>query len=104
MLVPTSEKTPQPWSYTFEKPADNWFKPGADLSGWKEGPSIFGHKVHRNFAIHVNTEWTRANLWLVRKFELTADKLKRPVLRIAYDDNATVYINGVRPTRFEEGQ
>jgi len=80
MLVPTSKETPQEWSYTTEKPADGWEKPGVDLSGWKKGKGLFGHKVLNNGRIKVNTEWTSLDLWIVRTFELPDEKLKRPVL------------------------
>jgi len=103
VLVPTSEVDPQEWSYTLERPANNWFQPGADLAGWKKGPALFGHKVHRNGSITVNTEWRSPDLWVVRTFELPAKELKRPVLRIAYDDNATVYINGVKAFALKKG-
>src|SRR5262249_25225610 len=42
VLVPTSEREPQAWRYTTEKPGDGWFKPEFDDSTWKEGPGGFG--------------------------------------------------------------
>ncbi|MBC8869346.1 MAG: glycoside hydrolase family 2 [Planctomycetes bacterium] len=104
MLVPTSRETAQAWRYTEEKPADGWNQPGADLSGWEEGPGVFGHKFHRNGSIQIRTEWTSPDLWVVRTFELEApQKLKRPVLRIAYDDSATVFINGLNAFELQNG-
>ena len=103
LLVPTSRETPQEWSYTETEPAEGWSKPGADLSGWKKGPGVFGHKFHRNGSIKIGTEWKSLNLWVVRTVELPEKPLKRPILRIAYDDNATVYINGIEALTVKRG-
>jgi hypothetical protein len=102
MLVPTSAKTPQEWSYTFEKPADDWFKPGADLSSWKKGTGMFGFKQGK-WGMALSTEWHSPDIWMVRTFEMPADKLKRPVLRATYARNATVYINGVKALDLKRG-
>jgi hypothetical protein len=40
---------------------------------------------------------------MVRTFELSNQPLKRPVVRIAYDDNAKVYLNGVEAFRLKVG-
>jgi hypothetical protein len=103
MLVPTCGETPQEWFYTEEKPAEGWNKPGADLSGWKRGKGVFGHKYHRNGSIEIGTEWRSLNLWVVRTFDLPERALKRPVVRIAYDDNAVVYINGLEAVKLKRG-
>lgn len=103
VLVPTSQQTPQEWWYTEHQPADGWNRPGADLSGWKKGKGVFGHKYHRNGSIKIGTPWRSLNLWVVRTFELPKESLKRPVLRVAYDDNATVYVNGVEALRLKRG-
>jgi hypothetical protein len=103
MLLPTSQETAQQWSYTEVEPAAGWEKPGADLSGWKRGSGVFGHKALQNGSIKIGTEWTSLNLWVVRTFELPAEKLHRPVLRVAFDDNATVYINGVKALSLKNG-
>jgi hypothetical protein len=103
LLIPTSEKEPQEWSYTFDKPADDWFKPDADLSTWKKGPATFGFKEGQGGGIKMNTEWHSPDIWIVRKVVLPSDKLKRPVFRAAYAKNATVYINGVKALDLKRG-
>ena len=102
MIVPTSEKEPQEWSYTFEKPADDWFKPGAELSSWQKGTGVFGFKSGP-FGMAMSTEWHTPEIWIVRKVELPTEKLKRPILRAAYARNATVYINGVKALDLKRG-
>ncbi len=103
VLIPTSQQAPQQWRYTEQQPADGWNQPGADLTGWKKGKGVFGHKYHRNGSIKIGTEWRSLNLWVVRTFDLPTEPLKRPVLRVAYDDNTTVYINGVEALRLKRG-
>ena len=102
MLLPTSRGMAQEWFYTTDKPSEDWMLPEIDFTMWKKGKGVFGHKVHRNPAIEIGTEWKKRDLWVARKFELN-EKLKRPVLRIAYDDNATVYINGVKAFVLKSG-
>jgi hypothetical protein len=103
MLVPTSRETPQEWWFTERQPAEGWNRPGAESNGWEKGKGVFGHKFHRNGSINIRTEWRSLNLWLVRTFELPKTPLERPILRIAYDDNATIYINGVKALSVKRG-
>ena len=103
MLVPTSEKEPQEYYYTMTKPSDDWFKPNADRSSWSKGPGVIGNKVHRNPTINIGTEWKSSDLWVARNFDLSEFPLKRPVIRVAYDENATIYINGVKALSLKKG-
>jgi len=43
------------WQYTFEKPADNWFKIGYDNSAWKKG--LAGSGSQGTPGAVVRTEW-----------------------------------------------
>ncbi len=86
------------WRYTLEKPADGWNKSGADVSSWKEGVAPFSRDDH--FAgRRTGVKWTSKAIWLVRTFEFTkeqlADKSKTVMLKMAYDEDPAVYINGV---------
>jgi hypothetical protein len=86
-----------------QQPADDWYLPPADRASWKRGASAFGFEVQRNTSIEIGTQWRSPNLWMVRAFDLPGCPLKRPVLRIAYDDDATVYVNGVKAFTFQSG-
>ena len=103
LIVPTSKEHPQEWSYTTEEPSKGWDQPGADVSGWKKGMGVIGHKVHRNGSITIGTEWTTRDLWLVKTFDVADARLKRPILRVAYDDNAVIYINGIKALELKKG-
>jgi len=52
---------------------------------------------------HIMTEWADKVVWMVRKLDLPAEKLKRPVLRATYSSRATVYINGVKALELKRG-
>jgi len=44
----------------------------------------------------VRTKWKTKDIWLRRTFELGSAKLTDPVLVMHHDEDAEVYINGVR--------
>ena len=94
VLVPTAEKAPVPWRYTLEKPAGDWFKPDFNDAAWKPGAAPFGTE-EPPFARKPNTVWTSADLWLRREFEMPAGRFTDLALLLHYDEDATVYINGV---------
>jgi hypothetical protein len=92
-VVPTAQKRPITWRYTLEKPAETWFQPGFDDSAWKQGPAGFG--TDGTPGAVVRTKWNTQDIWLRREFSLTEKRLAAPCLRVHYDEDATVYINGV---------
>ena len=81
------------WQYTFEKPADNWFKPGCDSSAWKKGLAGFGSQGTPGAV--VRTEWRTPDIWLRREFTLPEGKWSNLALRMHHDEDAEVYINGI---------
>ncbi len=93
-VVPTSEKKAQPWRYTFTEPGAGWFKPGFDDSGWKTGPGGFGTKTTPGAV--VGTVWNTADIWLRREVTIPEGDYTRLGLRIHHDEDAQVYINGVK--------
>jgi hypothetical protein len=92
-VVPTSERKGIAWSYTFDKPAGEWFQPNFNDSAWKAGPGGFGTKGTPG-AI-VRTEWRGSDIWLRRDFTLPAGELGDLVLFVHHDEDAEIYINGV---------
>ncbi len=96
------EDAPQ-WRYTTDEPADGWQQPGFDDAGWKTGRAGFGARGTPG-AI-VGTDWRSSDIWLRRTVTLTADQLKalragKPHLAIHHDEDAQVYLNGVRAASF----
>jgi hypothetical protein len=94
VLVPTAERSPVPWRYTLEKPAGDWFQPDFNDAAWKRGEAPFGTE-EPPFARKPNTVWTSADLWLRREFEMPPGRFTDLTLLLHYDEDATVYINGV---------
>jgi len=94
VLIPTAEKAPVPWRYTLEKPADGWFKPDFNDAAWKQGAAPFGTN-EPEFARKPNTDWRSAELWARRDFEMPPGRFTDLALLLHYDEDATVYINGV---------
>ena len=82
------------WRYTTEKPGGDWFKPGYDVSGWKEGQGAFG--TQGTPGMNIRTVWSTSDIWLVRTFGVSEAQAKIPaLLRMIHDEDTTVYINGV---------
>lgn len=100
-VVTTSENTPQTWRYTFSQPLSDWIQPSFVAAGWNTGNGPFGG----NTAV----KWTTPDIWLRRTFilpELSEEALTKLFLRISFDEDAEVYINGMfaaKVTRFSVG-
>jgi hypothetical protein len=93
-LVPTSEKSPQTYLYTFEKPADGWEKADANVSNWKSGNGTIGSRGTPNTKI--GTEWTTPEIWVRRTVKLDKKPAGEVFIRIRHDEDAEIYINGVK--------
>ena len=96
--VHTSQKQPINWRYTFNEPADDWYKPEFDDTNWKQGKGMFGTKETPN--VSVGTEWNTSDIWLRREFKLEgvpSDLL----LSVFYDEDAEVYMNGILAATFK---
>jgi hypothetical protein len=96
-VLPTSQEKPQAWRYTTAKPGDGWEKADFDDSQWKEGPGGFGTRDTPGTV--VRTEWNTPDIWVRRSFELKEAPTGEVMLRIHHDEDADVYINGVRAAR-----
>ncbi|KPJ76335.1 MAG: hypothetical protein AMS14_02195, partial [Planctomycetes bacterium DG_20] len=93
-VVPTSEQQAQPWRYTFTDPGAGWFNRDFDDSGWKTGPGGFGTKDTPGAV--VGTVWNTPDIWLRREVTIPEGEFPRLALRIHHDEDAQVYINGVK--------
>ncbi len=92
-IVPTSRDSPVSWKYAFTKPAEGWERPGFDDSGWKSGAGGFGTRITPNAV--VRTEWSGADAWVRRSFELPEVDPKSLVLLLFHDEDAEVFLNGI---------
>jgi Glycosyl hydrolases family 2, sugar binding domain/Glycosyl hydrolases family 2/Glycosyl hydrolases family 2, TIM barrel domain len=96
-IVPTSEEAGLTWRYTTEKPADGWDDPDFKDKAWKEGVGVFGTEGTPGAA--VRTKWDTPEVWLRRTFELPEVPEGTLVLNVLHDEDAEIYINGVRAAK-----
>ena len=92
VIVPTSQAKGQVWSYTFDKPAADWYKPDFDDAKWKKGEGAFGANIR---GVPIRTQWKTDDVWLRREATLPADAFPKPYLTMFHDEDAEVYFNGV---------
>jgi hypothetical protein len=90
-VIPTSQQEVQTWRYTTDKPADDWFDPKFDDSGWKSGPGGFG--TEGTPGTSVRTRWATPDIWIRRTVKLDSVPAT-PALLIHHDEDAETYING----------
>ncbi len=83
------------WRYSTQAPPDDWMQPGFDASAWTEGPGGFGTSGTPGAV--VRTVWNTPNIWLRREFVMPEGKWSDLQFRMHHDDDAEVYVDGVRP-------
>ena len=92
-VVAAADTKPAIWSYTTNKPANNWYAVEFDATNWQTGLSGFGRT--RNPTAVVNTVWTADDIWLRREVKLDGSAWDELLGWMNHDDDAEVYINGV---------
>jgi hypothetical protein len=93
-ILETSRDTPADWRYTTTAPADAWVTPAFEDTSCMIGPGGFGTRNTPGSAVRTN--WTTADIWLRRTFELPAGfAAVNPHLVLHHDEDAEIYINGV---------
>ena len=94
VIVPTSQKQPHDWSYTFDKPSDeNWTQRNFDATGWKTGPAAFG--VGGTPGVVNRTEWSTPDLWVRREVTLPSQLAGNLQFYVVHDEDVEIYVNGV---------
>ncbi|TWU41140.1 glutaminase family protein [Novipirellula artificiosorum] len=93
-LLGTSKGDEVIWSYTTEHPPGDWFATDFASESWKSGQGGFGTEGTPNASI--GTRWDGSDIWVRRSFELGSAVPDRVGLRIFYDEDSEVYINGTQ--------
>src|SRR5436190_3818614 len=75
--------------YTETKPGTDWLNADYDDSKWQTGQGIFGTKDAGS-----KTIWTSREIWIRRVFDLQSVNINELLLKIKYDDNVEIYLNG----------
>ena len=92
IILHNAESEAQEWKYTTDKPADNWFEADFDDSSWKKGKAGFG--TQGTPASIIGTEWNTNDIWIRKEFNL--DTVPENLsLRLAHDEDAEIYVNGI---------
>jgi len=97
-IVPTAELEAATWRFTTQRPATDWFEVDFDDSTWATGQAGFGTRGTPGGV--VRTEWKSPGIWLRRDFDLPAGNHDELRLRIHHDEDAEVFVNGVRIASF----
>jgi hypothetical protein len=92
-IVATSEKTPQTWQYTLQKPAGNWASREFDSSSWPSGPGSFGTAGTPGANVH--TTWRTSDIWLRREVTLPQGAFSNLQFYVDHDEDVEIYVNGV---------
>ena len=92
-LIATSQATPQPWKYTFARPAAGWEGVAINETSWLDGQGVFG--TPGTPGAHVGTVWNTPDIWARRTFTLPDKIADSIVLLTLHDEDAEYYINGV---------
>jgi len=92
-VIPTAKNLPTKWKYTLEKSGEDWIKAEFDDSAWKSGPAGFGTAGTPGAV--VRTTWNTKDIWLRMEFLLSDNRLNKPHWRVHYDEDATIYLNGM---------
>jgi hypothetical protein len=98
-IIPIARERASEWAFTTQRPGEGWATSEFDDSSWRRGRSGFGTAGTPGST--VRTTWNTSDIWIRQSFELTADDVRDPaglglVLTMCHDEDATVYINGVR--------
>ena len=97
VVVPDSRTDAQTWKYVLEKPTEDWFKRDFNDGPWKTSNGGFGEKSTPGSV--VGTEWKSKDIWLRRDFELKQPISGEVRLVMHHDDEAEVFVNGIRATK-----
>ncbi len=98
VLVPTSEKVGQKWSYSLVKPTEGWAATSFDASSWSSGLGPFASAGTPG--IRVGTAWSSSDIWLRRTVTLDRPvKANELALSLYHDEDVEVYFDGVLMTK-----
>ena len=99
-VVPTSQKSPTTWSYTFQQPSEGWTAASFDSSSWKQGPAGFGTEGTPGAV--VRTTWNTGDIWLRREVTMPAEPYSNLEFYVYHDEDVEIYVNG-EPAASEDG-
>ncbi|MFD2864573.1 glutaminase family protein [Mucilaginibacter antarcticus] len=93
-LLASADETSYSPAYVTENPGDGWEKPNFADGSWKKSAAPFGDQRAAK-----GTAWRQGDIWMRRKFNLAQLPTSKLFLKLFYDDNIEVYINGTQVLR-----
>ncbi|MET3126495.1 hypothetical protein ABID42_001597 [Arcicella rosea] len=88
-ILPAGDEVNYTAKYTETKPSEDWMNPNFDDKQWQNGLAPFG-----NVRGTSKTLWLTNDIWVRREFTLDKINFKEPILKLQYDDEVKVYLNG----------
>lgn len=88
-VLAASDEADYQADYTEKEPVAGWEKKDFNSSNWKKGLAPFSDNISE-----AKTVWKSDNLWYRRSFDLNNTNIKNLYLKLRYDDNVVVYLNG----------
>ena len=90
-VLTTAEDKLYTCKYTEAAPGKGWTAAAFNERSWKTGAAPFGDN-----AAQVKTLWKSRDIWMRRVFNITDPRTNQLVLNLHHDDDAEVYINGIK--------
>jgi len=88
-ILPIAETQPYNCQFTESKPAGDWTAVDFDNTKWQTGKGMFGTKD-----VGPQSEWKSREIWIRRTFDFQRTNINELLLKIKYDDNVEIYLNG----------
>ena len=88
-ILPIAETQPYNCQFTESKPVGDWTAVDFDDKKWQTGKGMFGTKD-----VDPQSEWKSREIWIRRTFDLQQSTINELLLKIKYDDNVEIYLNG----------
>jgi hypothetical protein len=88
-ILPIAETQPYTCQFTETKPTGDWIAVDFDDTKWQTGKGMFGTKD-----VDPQSEWKSREIWIRRSFDLQQVNINELLLKVKYDDNLEIYLNG----------
>jgi len=88
-ILPASDEAAWESKYTEAAPAADWASPAFNDSNWKNGKGAYGNDRNK-----VRSYWDARDVWIRRRFTLNNLDINKLLLKLQFDDNVEVYLNG----------
>lgn len=92
VVAPNGVAVPWPCRYVTEQPVGQWQQPDYDDNAWKQGNGAFA----TGYDSFQGTPWNTSHIWVRRTVVLDDLTDKRVVLGYSHDDDAVIWVNGVK--------